>query len=73
LADKLGSSLPDINLLAKSERTASDPAEQGDVVCQGRLSYAVFIVHLTSSFHSTVSLNHTGVASRKPARKFFSQ
>lgn len=28
LADKLGSSLPDINLLAKSERTASDPAEQ---------------------------------------------
>ncbi|WZZ08615.1 hypothetical protein YC2023_094536 [Brassica napus] len=29
LADKLGSSLPDINLLAKSDRT-SDPAEQGD-------------------------------------------
>ncbi|KAL1212995.1 Transcription initiation factor TFIID subunit 1 [Cardamine amara subsp. amara] len=28
LADKLGSSLPDINLLAKSERTTSDPAEQ---------------------------------------------
>uniref|UniRef100_A0A1J3GLH2 Transcription initiation factor TFIID subunit 1 n=1 Tax=Noccaea caerulescens TaxID=107243 RepID=A0A1J3GLH2_NOCCA len=28
LADKLGSSLPDINLLAKSDRTISDPAEQ---------------------------------------------
>ncbi|KAJ6677795.1 hypothetical protein OIU85_008381 [Salix viminalis] len=48
LADKLGSSLTEIDLSVKSPQTSTDAAEQGDVVCQGKLCHAVFDVVLVS-------------------------
>ncbi|KAK2647277.1 hypothetical protein Ddye_014766 [Dipteronia dyeriana] len=49
LADKLGSSLTDIDLSVKSPQTPAGAVEQGDVVCQENLSHAVFDVLMNFS------------------------